>query len=240
MLISQAIFHPNSCESLDQLRWAAGDNLYGHHQLLWTLFPGFERGKYSFLFHKLTGTSGPSGQRGLTFFILSKDLPMSDLPWWSISTKSYAPKIEAGDVFQFRLRANPTVAKPSGRKNKKGKNVSARHDVIMHRKKMEKSDGRPFDELTPMGILIQEEGLKWLLSRGSKNGFEVIPSQTVVQAYQQHDFGKTGRSGGMSLRLSTLEFEGVLNVIDAALFSKSLIAGIGPAKGFGCGLLLVK
>ncbi len=48
------------------------------------------------------------------------------------------------------------------------------------------------------------------------------------------------RNGGKQVSLSTLEFNGVLTVADPKLFLETLYEGIGPAKGFGCGLMLVR
>ena len=39
---------------------------------------------------------------------------------------------------------------------------------------------------------------------------------------------------------SALDFSGELTVIDPAAFIVALSKGIGPAKAFGCGLLLVR
>jgi CRISPR system Cascade subunit CasE len=46
--------------------------------------------------------------------------------------------------------------------------------------------------------------------------------------------------GGKGIALSTLDFEGHLTVANAEIFRTALFSGIGPAKAFGCGLLLVR
>ena len=53
-------------------------------------------------------------------------------------------------------------------------------------------------------------------------------------AYEPHG-GKRGR-----LRFSTVDLTGELVVTDAARFATTLASGIGRAKAFGCGLLLVR
>ncbi|MBU4427334.1 MAG: type I-E CRISPR-associated protein Cas6/Cse3/CasE, partial [Proteobacteria bacterium] len=40
--------------------------------------------------------------------------------------------------------------------------------------------------------------------------------------------------------LRTLDFEGKLKIVDADRFKKSLFNGIGSAKAFGCGMMMVK
>jgi CRISPR system Cascade subunit CasE len=42
------------------------------------------------------------------------------------------------------------------------------------------------------------------------------------------------------IRYSTIDFQGVLNVTDSEKFQAVLFKGIGKAKAFGCGLMLVK
>jgi CRISPR system Cascade subunit CasE len=46
--------------------------------------------------------------------------------------------------------------------------------------------------------------------------------------------------GGTGIALTTLDFEGVLEVVDPGSFLSSLLGGIGPAKAFGCGLMLIR
>ena len=43
-----------------------------------------------------------------------------------------------------------------------------------------------------------------------------------------------------NVELSTLDFEGVLAVNDQRRFLDAILLGIGPAKAFGCGLMLVR
>ena len=42
------------------------------------------------------------------------------------------------------------------------------------------------------------------------------------------------------LTFSVLDLEGELEVTDPALFLRSLAAGFGRAKAFGCGLMLIR
>jgi CRISPR system Cascade subunit CasE len=43
-----------------------------------------------------------------------------------------------------------------------------------------------------------------------------------------------------AINLSLIEFEGALEVIAPTVFLPSLLGGIGPGKGFGCGLMLIR
>lgn len=57
-----------------------------------------------------------------------------------------------------------------------------------------------------------------------------------AEGYQWHSLPKKGRDAGFS----SVDFEGEIEVTDAEFFIKALFDGIGPAKGFGCGLMLVR
>ena len=65
-------------------------------------------------------------------------------------------------------------------------------------------------------------------------GFALDESIVSVAAYEQHG-GKRGQ-----LRFSTVDLSGELVVTDAERFASTLANGIGRAKAFGCGLLLVR
>ena len=73
-----------------------------------------------------------------------------------------------------------------------------------------------------------------LKSRAERLGFEIDEESLAVDAYQQHS-ENNGR-----LRFSTVDFNGELTVVDPAAFDVVLREGIGHAKAFGCGLLLVR
>lgn len=53
------------------------------------------------------------------------------------------------------------------------------------------------------------------------------------------DFRKGKDKVSQRVRLQTATFEGRLQVTDTELFRQALLEGIGPAKGYGCGLLTV-
>lgn len=82
----------------------------------------------------------------------------------------------------------------------------------------------------------------WLSNKGNKNGFQLHRSDKdglirfQAEGYRWHPLPRKGRNAGFS----TVDFEGVLEVCNAVTFIESLFKGIGPAKGFGCGLMLVR
>ncbi len=85
----------------------------------------------------------------------------------------------------------------------------------------------------------------WFVEKGHRNGFELVREenrngleQLMFQAagYRWHALPKKGKKAGFS----SVDFEGELKVTDSELFQKALFSGIGPAKAFGCGLLMVR
>jgi CRISPR system Cascade subunit CasE len=129
-------------------------------------------------------------------------------------TRSYTPlldRLEPGDQWAFRLAANPVASK---------------------RKSAESERSQRFGHVT----VAQQTA--WLLQRTSQHGF-TIPTQqhnepdVAVQGRRVWRFDRQGRT----ITLATAVFEGQLEVTDPAALRRALTHGIGPAKGYGCGLL---
>lgn len=89
-----------------------------------------------------------------------------------------------------------------------------------------------------LGILTEEEQIKWLQRKGEDSGFVVV-SLSVVPEGIAHDKTTDSSANQHDLSLLSVRFEGVLKVTDAQIFRKTVEKGIGSAKGFGFGLLSV-
>ena len=202
---------------------------YADHQWLWKWFPAEPGSARDFLYRQY------ESEGGVRFYVVSKRPPVPALGAWQAFTRDYFPEVVIGDRFQFELRANPTV-----RHGRDGK--SKRHDVVMEAKQklllvkgLKKwSDWQ--DESKPdMVEIVQSACGNWLQRRGLSLGFEVDLGVLTVNGYDQHR-----EKEGKSLRFSTADFSGMLTVVDPNLFIRALSDGIGSAKAFGCGLLLVR
>ncbi|SES04446.1 CRISPR system Cascade subunit CasE [Propionibacterium cyclohexanicum] len=124
--------------------------------------------------------------------------------------------LSAGRVWRFRLTANPTVSlKRPGQGGQRGK----RHAHV-----------------------TAGQQLEWLLKRAARYGF-TIPLDDDGQARAQvtgRDVLRFRRGPGATGRIvtvATATYDGVLEVNDPNLLRAVLTNGIGPAKGYGCGLL---
>ncbi|NBV82667.1 type I-E CRISPR-associated protein Cas6/Cse3/CasE [bacterium] len=240
MFITRATFFPDRCENVKELRWVIGNDLYRQHQLLWKLFPNIAKSINSpgpFLFRRLE--SDVRYGHGIEYITVSKEAPMANGPQWELVTKPFNPKIEVGSYLDFQVQVNPIIARKL-----EGKTRSSKHDVVMNRMhehkcqwKIENSGKKDSHYVgLPMNDIIREEGMKWLVARSLAKGFDVVPNNTVVGGYSQHILTREKDT----IRLSTLDFHGQLIVKDPELFCKTLYEGLGPAKGLGCGLMLVK
>jgi len=196
---------------------------YQAHRLIWNFFSDTPDRERDFLYRHESADGWP------VFYAVSKRQAIDNSGLWSVQSKRYEPKLSAGQRLAFSLRVNPIRTK----RDEQGKHH--RHDVVMEAKTKLKNQ-RGYIE--PAQI-IQEEGERWLSERCEQNGFSVSPGSFRVDGYQQHRLYKGG--GKQPITISTLDFNGILMVEDPRVFiEECLFTGVGPAKGFGCGLMLVK
>ncbi len=86
-------------------------------------------------------------------------------------------------------------------------------------------------------LMDKESQMEWLIRKASNHGFIVrddIPLQ--IDKPVDHRFNRRGEKG---LHIG-VRFQGALNVTDQSAFKKAFCEGIGTAKGFGFGLLMIK
>ncbi|MHB8249241.1 MAG: type I-E CRISPR-associated protein Cas6/Cse3/CasE [Acidithiobacillus sp.] len=201
---------------------------YGQHQAIWKLFdlpPKEERvGQPApFLFRA-------EQQDGLpVFYVLSAQCPQDRQDLWQVEAKRYTPNIQAGDRLAFKLRGNPIVTRHTA--GERGR----RHDVVMDAKQRMDWKNLPESARPSRAHLAYEAGVCWLRERQARLGVQFGDTELRVDSYRSWR-----QRNGKGIALSTLDFEGHFRVIDPSRFLNALIGGIGPAKAFGCGLLLVR
>ncbi|MGH3587150.1 MAG: type I-E CRISPR-associated protein Cas6/Cse3/CasE [Pseudonocardia sp.] len=135
-------------------------------------------------------------------------------PTYGWQTKDYVPfldKLTPGDHWAFRIRANPIRNGPPADHESRGKRL-------------------------PHVTAAQQT--EWFLQRAQKCGFSVADGtagapQLVLRDRRTVRFDRRGRA----VTLSTALFEGTLVVDDRTALRAALVGGIGPGKGYGCGLL---
>lgn len=200
--------------------WSAFRSPYSVHQAIWNLFAGRSDRERDFLYH-VKETSTPP-----VVYALSARQPAISDDLWSVEAIDFAPKLLEGMRLGFLLRANPV-------RTRAGK----RHDVIMEEKHRLRARNVPRADWPIEAELVQEAGTAWLSARSEKAGFRIHAVR--ADGYRQHDFSKPG--DGRRVRFSTVDFTGLLEVRDpASFFGEALCRGIGHAKGFGCGMILIR
>lgn len=212
-----------------QLRSAVRDLAhapYGQHQWIWKFFSSEadpdKRAARDFVFRAHLVDDVPR------YYVVSSRAPVAFSADWEVQSRDYNPLLPVGQRLSFVLCANPVVSK----KNTEGK--SRRHDVVMQAKKDARTELA--DQRQPAADLVSASCLAWLQARAAKAGFDLVGA--TVEAYQQQKARKHNVEKEISF--SSVEFSGELRVTDPQLFQQTLLHGLGHAKAFGCGLLLVK
>lgn len=93
---------------------------------------------------------------------------------------------------------------------------------------------------TRIPLIGEEALLAWLLRKGEARGFGFDPKQVLVREEGRWSHRTRREASPGTIVIQTVLFEGHLQVREATLFRGALEQGIGPAKGFGCGLLSVR
>jgi CRISPR system Cascade subunit CasE len=189
--------------------------------MLWKLFDSDPNAKRDFIYRHEPQRNTPA------YYIVSKRQPVDNDHLWKIETKDYAPVLTTGQRFAFLLRVNPVITR-NGR----------RHDVVMHEKheinykKMDRKT-RPSSQ-----EMVEKAGIKWIQSRAEFSGFSLDDTAIRIDGYQPHTSGR--KRGSKEIRYSTMDFRGILTITDPEAFKKTIMQGIGKAKAFGCGLMLIR
>jgi CRISPR system Cascade subunit CasE len=227
--------HAGAGEAVAQ---AFGGGVYSDHQCLWNFFPASDGNARDFLFRRFE----PQGGRQQALYYCVSDRPaMASHPAWRVACREYAPRVDRGDRLLFDLRVNPT-------QSHKRDGKSRRDDVVMHAKKRilaERGVNRwadlPQGDRPSLYELADQAVRSWLGEEvpagfAARHGFRVL-NDLRVDAYRQH---RIARSGQAPITLSAVDLSGTLTVADSEEFTRALLCGVGRAKAFGCGLLLVR
>ena len=199
-----------------EIPWDFARNPYEFHRQLWRLFPGEE---------KEARRSGDELRQGFLFrvedrqpgrparlLVQSRRAPEMAAGMILVGIREFNPQPVAGQRLAFLLTANP---------------VKTITDAEREAKPGKKSDKCRVP-------LIREEAQREWLQRKLAQAAQVEAADVLPHAPLH--FRKGNRGG----KLATVSYEGILHVTDSASLASCLENGIGPAKSFGCGLLLVR
>lgn len=194
------------------------------HQLMWTLFADSPERKRDFLWRE-----AGDGR----FYTLSERPPQDTHGVFHIDPpKPFAPALNAGERLRFSLRANATVSHRA-EAGKRGKPADVVMDALYTVPKgKERAESR--------SRAIQEAGLAWLARQAEKNGFSVgddggVSAVSVIgYSAMRLDHRRS------DMKIGVLEYEGELTVTEPQSFISAIGQGLGRAKAFGCGLMLIR
>ncbi|HSS52943.1 MAG TPA: type I-E CRISPR-associated protein Cas6/Cse3/CasE [Thermoanaerobaculia bacterium] len=218
MLLSRIHLSPEAVSSRELGPMLASP--YRLHKAVWSLFADHADRRRDFLY-RLDWDSG----RPMLWTL--SDRPPRPVPeLWDAHTRELKPVLRSGERLRFSLRANPVVTR-------EGK----RHDVVMEAKQRLRAAGVRKTDWPTEAQLAQEHGAAWLARHAAGRGFALEPSEILVDSYEVHTFQKPR---GKEIRFATCDFHGLLTVTEVDSFLQTLHQGVGPAKGFGCGLFLIR
>lgn len=199
-----------------EIPWQLARNPYNVHRHLWELFPGQAREARQDADAPRQGFlyrfEEKHPGKPVRVLLQSRLEPISAGEVALLGCREIHPKPEPEQVLAFLLTANPIK-------------------TIVDVDKVAKP-GKVSDKCR-VPLLHEEEQLAWL---ARKLGGAATLETATVQPHEPLHFRKGNRAG----KLAMTTFEGLLRVEDSDALLKHLENGIGPAKAFGCGLLLVR
>ena len=183
---------------------------YDWHQAVWKAFPGHDGEPRDFL------TRLDQRREGFRLLVVSPQPPIRP-EWCPEGAECWKTKMIPQTYFTrtryaFQLCANPT------RKISK-----------------ELPGGTPTKNGRRVPLRSREELVEWLVRKSTQGGFTVDEGTLRTFSRGRAYFEKKGQTG----LHSAVEFQGVLTVIDPAKFHDAFTRGIGSAKAFGFGLLVI-
>lgn len=199
-----------------EIPWELARNPYDFHRQLWRLFPGEAKETRRSNEEERQGflfriEESPAG-RPARFLVQSRTLPQATAGLTVVGTREFHPKPVGGQRLGFLLTANPIKTITDTRREAKPGKTSEKCRVP----------------------LIREADQREWLTRKLADSAEIADASLLPHA--PIHFRKGNRGG----KLATVTFSGMLTVRHPERLMELLENGVGPAKGFGCGLLLVR
>ena len=203
--------------------------LDAHHRLIWTLFPGRDAVR-EFLWR--------ADGRG-RFLILSHREPVQSDLFRPLDTTDFSPLLAPGDCLDFVLRANATKDRRVP-KTACGRRPHRRVDLVMDA--LHKTPGQSalgtdrISERPSLRMnLADQVATDWLAAQGARGGF--VLERVRVEDYSVRQLSRAGKG---RVTFGMLDLRGILSVKEPDTFLATLGNGLGRARAFGCGLMLIR
>ena len=184
---------------------------YDWHQAVWKAFPGRDGEPRDFL------TRLDQRREGFRLLIVSPAQATGAARLVSARRGKLEDETDPGYVFLAPPVCVPALRQP----DKESLQGTVRRLVDEKRRRV------------PLGK--REELVEWIKRKGEQGGFTVDEATLRTFSRGREYFEKNGQPG----LHSAVEFQGVLTVTDPAKFHGTFTRGIGSAKAFGFGLLVI-
>ncbi len=217
--------------------WDGGP--FAEHDWLWQHLCGAPSIVPDFMFRRWDVDFVPR----LFALTVQKPLPQNDA--WEVKTRDYAPRPGVGARMHFYVRANPTATETRDGKSQRQDVVTREKLRLLAERGLDNWEQWQSDDKPSLQTLVHRTCCAWLQSRAARHGFEVHAEGLAADGYQQHAQDDSRihlirrPKADSGVPFSTVDFSGVLTVVDPVTFGFALLRGIGRAKPFGCGLLLL-
>ncbi|WP_320171106.1 type I-E CRISPR-associated protein Cas6/Cse3/CasE [Maridesulfovibrio sp.] len=199
--------------------------VYEEHQALWKIFSDSPDRERDFVYRRMDRSS---------FLAVSDREPVKTGFLRNLQVKEYNPQLDAGERLHFSLRFNPVVK----RRDESGR--QQRIDLVQDQRMKMQEQGETSSVKGQRLKIAEEVGVQWIMKRSETLGFELEQggnwSGLIVESYSQERF----RKGNGRVVLSCMDVRGFATVTDPDNLRQALFNGVGCAKGFGFGLLLVR
>lgn len=194
------------------------------HHLIWSLF-GDRSGDRPFLY-RMTGATATS-----PILIASSVAPEDHHRLWDLEVRPNRlfDTLALGDRIQWSLRVNASIKSSC----ETGKSKSTRHCIV---------DRALRDKVAGPSLKIAKELVpQWLQSRmQNKYGVKCHVEDMRVEAYDKRQFGHGPRGGQPPVVVAMTDIIGSGTITDLDALRVAISDGVGAARSYGCGLLLVK
>lgn len=202
-----------------EISWGSAKNPYNLHRTIWKLFPDMEQEtrtmakelRQGFLFRVEKNEPGSAA----VVLVQSRRKPQRTADSVQlIASREFHPCPSQGQRLAFILAANPvkTINDANGRINRKGEPKKCRVPLLKDEQQTQWLYERLEGVATPEGVSVQKLPPIFFYKQKEKRDGKLVPAL----------------------------FEGFLRVDNPEGLVQMLENGIGPAKAFGCGLMLVR
>ena len=199
-------------------------DIYTWHKMLWQCYPNApDRTRTDIGF--LTRIDQLEG--AYRFWIMAREKPARP-PWCpseGFAVKEISSAFLSHGQYAFDLKVNPVKAK-----------VQREGGKPLYKANGKRKSGKR------VPLTKKEELMQWLFRKAEKGGFRIADTECLeISPMVESHFRKKDKTYNKEYAAyhGGVQFRGILEVTDQRSFEETYYAGVGSAKGFGFGLLLL-